>query len=474
MCIRDRVVTVTFKTVARIRAWDFTVQGFLSGSLTGGTEPFDASNFYDYTKQPTFVTAPRQQILYKGTGQTAVLFDLYPSIRFVFEQEGTVTGVAWWGTQQTLHSSDVPDNFFLSSSDYVGADRTNASNWRALAINNFDNAFNYYVRAQAVDVGTLEGTTGQVYGMRIVEPAIEFRSKGFILNVAMGAWMPADNTLIGGAQSNFQNAPIKVSSGEVQVAGLALMGNVRLDNSQNTGAYAGIRLRTAGQSAGSYNVQTYELTGFSPVLFGCAQNADMCLRFGNNNASSGTSGIPTLVYNNSYSNIRLFNSEATPAIASNVLSAASSSSYWKQLGPAFLGVLDKFGTYVSPPSGLRSWTQNWVAPNESSGWEGVFGNHNTIGNSTANLKTTGLLASSTFSGRMKITNFGFNTETTIFRQAGSGALPILSPPTDISGDIIPGDIGAFIDWSPLNVRVRSIGQGIDVEDVRTINQSVVL
>ena len=462
------VETVTFKTVARIRAWDFTVQGYLNNSLTGGTEPFDASNFYDYTKQPTFITVPRQNILYKGTGQTAIIFYIYPSIRFVFEQEGTVMGVAWWGTQQTLHSTDVPDNLFLSTSDYVGADRINANNWRALAIGNFDNALNYYVRAQAVDVSTLEGTTGQVYAVRLREPAIEFRSEGFILNVAMGAWVPAERLFI------TAGSPIMVSSGEVQVAGLALMGNVRLDNSQNTGSYLGIRLRTASQLPGAYTVQTYELTGFSPVLFGCAKNANISLHFGNDNASSGTAGTPTLVYNNSYSNIRLFNSEATPAIASNVSSAASSSSYWKQLGPAFQGVLDQFGTYTSSPNSNTSWRQQSVAPNGSSGWEGVFGNYNTVGNSTANLKTTGLLASTLFSGRLKITNFGRGTETTIFRQAGSGALPPVDPPIDSSSNIIPGDIGAFTDWSPLNVRVRSIGQGIDVDDVRIVEQSVVI
>ena len=376
------------------------------------------------------------------------------------------------GVQQTLHSSDVPDNFFLSTSDYVGADRTIASNWRNLAIGSFDNALNYYVRAQAVDVGTIEGTTGQVYGLRTAA-AIDFRSEGLISNVAMGALLPADFNLLGGP-NNTQISPIKVSSGEVEVQGLSLMGNVRLDNSQNTGAYVGIRLRNEVQSAGSYNVQTYELTGFSPVLFSCVENASISLRFGSNIASSGTIGTNTRVYNNSYSNIRLFNSEATPAIASNASSAASSSSYWRQLGPAFQGVLGAFGTYTSPPSGSRSWSQYFVAPKESSGWEGVFGNYNTVGDPTANLRTTGLFANTIFSGRLKITNFGNNTPTTIFRQAGSGALPILSPPTNIFGDIIPGDIGAFTDWSPLNVRVRSIGQGIDVEDVRTVNQSVVL
>jgi hypothetical protein len=377
-----------------------------------------------------------------------------------------VTGVAWWGTQQTLHSTDVPDNFFLSTSDYVGANRSNASNWRALAIGDFGNAFNYYVRAQAVDVSTLEGTTGQVFGMRITQPAIEFRSEGLISNVAMGAWMPADNALRG-APNNIQNSPIKVSSGEVGVQGLSLMGNVRLDNSRNTGAYASIRLRNAGQSVGTYTVQNYELTGFSPVLFSCTGNANISLRFGSDIPSSGTVGINTRVYNNPYSNIRLFNSEATPAIASNASSAALSSSYWRQLGPAFRGVLDIFGKFTGSEKG--SWDQYFVAPNESSGWEGVFGNYNTVSNATSNTRTTGMV------GRngLQIVDFGANTQTTIFRQAGSGALPILDPPTNIFGTI-PGGIGAYTDWNPLNVRVRSIGQGIEVEDVRTANQSVVL
>ena len=322
---------------------------------------------------------------------------------------------------------------------------------------------------QAVDVGTLEGTTGQVYGMRVVQPAIDFRSEGVISNVAMGAWMPAD-TGFRGAASNFQTSPIKVSSGEVQVQGLSLMGNVRLDNSQNTGAYVGIRLRTAGETAGNYTVQNYELTGFSPALFSCKPGATISLRFGNNTPSSGTSGTFTLVFNNSYSNIRLFNSEATPAIASNVSSAALSSSYWRQLGPAFQGVLDNFGTYTSPPSNQRSWNQIFVAPNESSGWEGVFGNYNTLSDATANTRTTGMIGSN----GLQIVDFGLDTPTTIFRQAGSGALPPVSPPTDFFGNVIPGGIGSYTNFNPLNIRVRSIGQGIDVDDVRTANQSVVL
>ena len=319
-----------------------------------------------------------------------------------------------------------------------------------------------------MDVGTLEGTTGQVYGMRVA-PAIDFRSEGVISNVAMGAWMPADYLFRGGP-NNTQNSPIRVRSGEVQVQGLSLMGNVRLDNSQNTGAYEGIRLRTASQTAGNYTVQNYELTGFSPVLFSCKPGATISLRFGSNTSSSGTVGTNTLVFNNSYSNIRLFNSEATPAIASNVSSAASSSSYWRHLGPAFQGVLDNFGTYTSPPSNQRSWNQIFVAPNESSGWEGVFGNYNTVSNATLNARTTGMIGTD----GLQIVDFGLGTETTIFRQAGSGALPILDPPTNIFGDIIPGEIWSYTNWNPLNIRVRSIGQGIEVEDVRTANRSVVL
>jgi len=451
---------ITFSFITRIRAWNFTTNSYLNDNTNGGTEPFDAANFKDSSKQPTFITRFSQNQLYDGTGQTA-LITYYRGLDLRFEQDARVTGVAWWGSQQTLNSSAVPDSWFVSGDDnYVAADRTNATNWRALAIADYDNAFNYFLRAQAVDAANIEGTHGQIYGMRTY-PVMTFESTGTISNVAIGAMVPADDEIAG--QSNNISGIIKLGPESVNIAGLCLMGNVRVDSSQNTGTYAGIRFRATGESAGSYSVATYELTGFANILFTCNKAAEISVYFGSGTPSAGIVGTNTRVYNNSWSNARLFNTESTPAIASNVSSAASSSSYWKELGPAFNAIFDPFSKFSG--SVERNWTTYWVSPTGYTGWEGVFGNFNKVNNSTANLRTTGLFEAN----RLQITDFGLDTPTTIFREAGSGDLPAID-----SGVTQPGELGSYTNFDDLNVRVRTIRVGIDVNAIRTANRTVVL
>lgn len=450
----------TFTMEARITAWDFSTQEYLNNAANGGTTPFDAANFYDHTQQPTFITKIEQIQLYKSTGQTALLI-FTSGLRFTFERRSTITGVAWWGAQQTLNSSTVPDSWFGSTGDYVSADRTDPTNWRALAIADFGNAFNYYIRAQAVDAANIEGTAGQVFGMRAF-PVIKFESQGTIANVAIGAMTPADDVIRGDLR-NTSGGIISLGAEEVGVSGLCLMGNVRVDSSQNTGSYSNIKLRDGSSFAGSYDVATYELSGFAPILFTCEGNGEISVRFGTALGATGTVGTNTRVYNNPWSNIRLFNTEATPAIASNVSSAAGSSGYWRELGPAFNAIFDKFSTFAGTTN--RSWSQYWVSPTGSSGFEGKFGNYNTIANASANVRTTGLI----YSLGWEITDFGTNTPTTIFRVAGSGDLPSID-----SGVTSPGDIGSYTDFNDLNVRVRTIRQGIDVDAVRTAHRTIVL
>ena len=452
--------SITFFSVTRIRAWDFTTQQYLNNAADDGTVPFDPGNFYDHTKQPTFLTRIFQNHLYKGTGQTALLVSCR-GLFLTFEQDATITGVAWWGSQQTLHSSAVPDSWFFDNDDYVAADRTNASNWRALAIADFDDALNYYIRAQAVDAVNIEGTGGQVYGMRTY-PVVRFESTGTIHNIAIGAMMPASNAIRGGPLNN-TGGIIQLSSGEVDVSGLCLVGNVRMDNSQNTGGYSVVKLRDLVEGAGSYSVATYELTGFSSFLFTCEKDAEISLRFGTMINATGVVGTNTRNYNNSWSNARLLNTEATPAIASNVSSAAGSSAYWRELGPAFTSIFDGFSKFTGTT--IRSWSQNWVSPTGSSGWEGKFGNYNTVSNATANLRTTGLIKDS----GIELTDFGQDTPTTIFREAGSGDLPSID-----AGVTAPGDLGSYTDFDDLNIRVRTLKKGVDVDDVRVAHNTVVL
>jgi hypothetical protein len=452
---------ITFQTQAIIRAWDFTAQDYLNDYTNGGTVPFSGANFYDHTKQPTFLTSPDNEHLYVGTGQTALLVQANP-LRFVFEQAADVVGVTWWGIQQTLSDSDVPDSFFISgNTSYVAADRSTPTNWRALAIGDFSNACNYYLRAQSVDAAVIEGTAGQVYGLRSA-PCVRFNSTGALRNVAIGAMEPSDFTIGGISRNSRRKAIIQLASDVVVIAGLCLMGNVRYDNSQNTGAYASVRFRGAGQSAGSYAVSTYELTGHCSNLFTGSTADTLRLTFGEPDGASGTVGTNTMNYNNTWSNVRLFSTAATPTIATSTASSSGSSAYWRTLGPAFGSIFDNFSVYSGTDE--RFWTQYWVSASGSSGFEGVFGNYNLLQVST-NLRTTGLAVTS----GITINGIGYDTTTTIFRKASTGAIPAID-----AGVTDPGDLGAFTNFNDLNIRVRTLRAGIDVTDSRIINTTVVL
>jgi hypothetical protein len=452
---------ITLNMNASIRAWDFTNQTYLNDNTNGGTTPFNVTNFYDYTKQPTFLTTPINEVLYTGTGQTATLVTMYP-MRLVFEQSGSITGVAWWGSQQTLHSSAVPDSFFRSDSENVAAVRTTPTNWRALAIGDFDNACNYYLRSQAVDASAIEGTAGQVYGLRVL-PAIVFQKAGNISNVALGGMIPADLGLAAIGRNSMRTGLIQLSSDQVTIAGLNLVGNVRFDNSQNTGSYASVRLRI-NELAGSYVTATYELIGHSITLF-CNEIQDSpALAFGTMAGGTGTIGTNTRDYNKSWSNVRLVNTAATPAVATSTASSSGSSAYWRTLGPAFEYILDNVRVYAGPQVNVWNWSGYWVSATGWPGFEGVFGNHNTVAGLT-NVRTTGL---GEVNG-VTLNSFGTYTPTTIFRRAGDGALPAID-----AGVTAPGDVGASTNFNALNVSVRTYRFGIDVDEARIINTTVVL
>ena len=69
----------------------------------------------------------------------------------------------------------------------------------------------------------------------------------------------------------------------------------------------------------------------------------------------------------------------------------------------------------------------------------------------------------------RIRAFGSSTETTILRLAGSGDLPTV----DFSS-IPPGEVGAYVDYNDLNMRVRGYKRGIDVVGAFTHDLDFVL
>ena len=253
----------------------------------------------------------------------------------------------------------------------------------------------------------------------------------------------------------------------VRVAGLSLMGNIRLDSSQNTGAYSSVRLRlNSSEAAGSYSVSTYELSGCHSALFVApGDSSSMSVAFGTEAGATGTPGTATRNYNNAWSNVQLVNSSVTPALASSTSSAAGSSAYWKDLGPSFGSIFSQFGKAVKPTG--DNWTTYFVSSSGYTGFAGVFGNYNTLSNASANLRTTGLRLS-LLAGSI-IEGFGNDTNGTVFRKAGTGETPSVD-----SGVTDPGELGSFVDFDDLNVRVRTVKKGIDTLNVLTAYTDVTL
>ena len=332
--------------------------------------------------------------------------------------------------------------------------RATGTNWRALAIGSFSNAFNYYLRSQAVDGDDLEGTPGRVNIIRNLE-CVEFRKGGALRNVSFGALAPADFDLQQ-LNPNLSGAPIRISSEErVEVAGVSLMGNVRLDNSQNTGAYSGVNID---------GVSTYELYGFSPYMITCDRATTLSVTFGTRDGATGSEAAG-YNYDKTWSNVQLYDSDpVSPALAASTATSVGASAYWQDLGPAFTAIFETFAAFRG--SAQDNWTQFGIAAGGSPGFDGLFGRYNTLAAPSTSVRVTGLKDDTT---GVTITDFGPTTPTTIFRLAGAGTIP------SADGSLtLPGEIGSYVVFSALNVRVRTIRKGMDVDDVRTAYTTVTL
>ena len=185
---------ITFETIAFIRAWDYGSQTYLNDSTKGGTKPFmgvtsngkawnqNSSYFMDPTNHPVFLTNAKVSFPYAGQRGS---LDLDP-LSLVFNYDARVTGVVWWGSQQTIVSTDVPDSFFTS---VVGT-----AAWRANAQADPDNALNIMIKAE-LDKHLADGnawvtTQGLTYIQGLI--ALSFEGESLVNNIAIGALSPVN------------------------------------------------------------------------------------------------------------------------------------------------------------------------------------------------------------------------------------------------------------------------------------------
>ncbi len=419
---------ITFSTIARIRAWDYSANAYLNDKLDGGTVAFAAGNFRNTAAQPIFLTKP-------GYGNS---FDFgYTTARplhFIFKEAGQVTGVVWWGIMDSITQSSVPDSFFASGGISTAANSGSPTNWRALAKADNDNALNYYVREHVMKAaipGKLSGHRGA--------PFLSFEKTGEINNVSLGAVCPADRFIT--FQPRTLDTVIRQGSQLVEISGLRLVGNCNFSSAVNTGEFSAIRYRS-----GNYTAATYQYTGFAVFLIGAREEVadSITVRFGTAGIADDDSyNDGAANYNHLWNHVSLLNNNLE--VASGTGSASGSG--WKTIGPSLESIIGQINGTRSNTS--RNWTQWRIAPNSSGGFLGKFGLHDSA-TSTDN-RTQGALEP------LSLYSFGLDTPGTIFRVAGTGELPAVS----YTG-LNPGDIGAFVNFDALNMRVRPYQQGVDI------------
>jgi hypothetical protein len=214
-----------------------------------------------------------------------------------------------------------------------------------------------------------------------------------------------------------------------------------MSSAVNTGAFSGIRYRPS-----NYSTAVYQHTGWGIALFGFNPGLGdtISIAFGTEGAQTGWDGSANNAnYNQTWNNITLLNNSLQ--VASSTASASGTG--WKTIGPALDTLINVITGTVTDPQ--RNWTQFRATAGGSGGFAGKFGLYDTV--SATDQRTRGALTPRFFN------SFGRDTPDTIIRVAGSGDKPVVS----YSG-LGPGEIGAYVDFDALNMRVRPYEKGVDV------------
>jgi hypothetical protein len=442
---------IIFKTIARIRAWDFPARTFLNDERAGGTKPFmgQASDgktwnqslayFVDPANHPVFLTRP---LVTLGTVATGVFNGRLVNrpLRLVFEQSGTVNGVVWWGPIDTIvaPANLVPDSFFQQDIP--------PSTYRNPARSNRDEALNYMLR----DIlAVLDHDTN--VGLRFVETrqCIEFRGFGFIRNVAFSAMgTPYEDT------GNSQQYGLIFSAGfPIRAHGMWFIGNLKISND-------------LPNSPNFLSNSTYRLTGFARSIFtvdmqGESTSGSLVLNF-----DGFRQGLPA-DYNYTWNNLHLLNNDfrytrnsgqsmqGQTVVVANTLDASGAN--WKTNGPGVEGLIGKVES-AATTSGIHFHEAFLSLPSDvlkTQGWVGKFGNYARNWGAAGSLTTKSRGITSVVNGFKS----AFLAGNSFLRLAATLAndinsfVPIPSNPGEVSDPVL---------YDALNVEVRGIRRGINV------------
>ena len=472
----------TFTTVTKIRAWDFTANAYLSDSLSGGTEPFLGGgtpaygNFRNVLKQPTFPTTFEPTTV--RTSQDGLLVYIKPK-RLVFEQKGSVTGVAWYGIVDTilLPQTTYSDTNFPTQANY-GLANVPVAEWRDAAKVDPDNALNYLFRSFAARNYLPGASQYRIYGIRQFN-AITFKNGGTMQNCAFSAMSPSSSFVLGGTPSRRSVIGI-YSEKQVTADGIRLYGNLKLSSEKNSGTVAAAEGTYDFGKVSFRDGQTaYRFTGHSTNFF-AVQGGNSILRLLLGSKNSDTNGI-NFNSNLNWSNFTLLNN--SNIVATSV--SAATGTQWKNLGPAFNyfigGILSEVTSVEGRPFNQYQLIYSNV-PNSSGGFNGKFGCYNASVSSGVggdqnysqglklepNGKTNPL---STASYPVSPDQFSF------FREAGSGDIPSTANYVSSLGvgeagqnDSPSSNVGLFTD---INIKLRGYKKGCDVSTGRIILDDIV-
>ena len=389
-----------FETKAELRAWDYSANNFLNDSRFGGTDPFFGengttySNFKDASKQPTFATGFRIQII--AQGNDGALINVVP-VRLIFNQEATVIGFVWLGISDTiLQTADVPNDWSGFDTTFTrGGDSASitveVSEWRDTIGINYENALNYLLRSIAVRTKVPETPANdppEIWGIR-TNPAIVFRDTGKIQNCAFGAMAPCEGSLAGSIPVN-RDIIRGTSSKPVLMDGIRLIGNVKISGENNNATFtpgeeggpedydtSKIRLRIANTDpVTGLKDASYRYTGFARRFYGLGPNsveAKIALAGGTRRQNIGGSRFTG---NRAWNNWTLLKQASDRTITevsqSNADSELTGSGYLNQ-GPAFEFLINTCAGTVS--SGASGFNVVGVVAGEFGGIDGFFGKY---------------------------------------------------------------------------------------------------
>lgn len=440
--------TIRFKTIANIRAWDYSARTFLNNAKAGGTKPFMGQSsdgktwnqslayFRDPANHPIFLSRPLVSLFSDGTSFSGRV-SIAP-LRLRFEQAGSVTGVVWWGVIDTIVAPTnlVPDSFFQST--------ISPAIYRDPARSNPDEALNYFAR-DLLSSFTYNENNG--IARLFSSECIDFFSDGKLNNLAFSAKGAAFER-----SNSFDEYGIIHSSGSpINAGGLWFIGNLKLSSD----------LPNSPRFDGEIN---YRLTGFSRYIFSVDRNNASRQNFITLNFDGSREGLPNPDYNYTWNNLHLLNNDfrytrsagqamqGQTSVVENSLDAGGTG--WKTNGPAIQGLFGK-ANLIQTAFSLHFHQAFSPLTENTLGWVGKFGNYADLRGSAGSLtgKSRGIFS---------IPN-GFEFA------VGNGPAFFLKPAAIASNDINsivpippnPGEVGDRILYDKLNIEILGIRRGIN-------------